>query len=131
LKSITSIDRKGKRTEGKEQMKGSDRAEGEWVRVCDASSLSSGDLIEFDHRGKKMMVAKMNNEVYATDRICTHAYADLTTGFVNEDEKTVTCPLHLSAFKLTDGKPLNPPATVPLKTYKVKIQDNTIYIKID
>ncbi|AIC15478.1 non-heme iron oxygenase ferredoxin subunit [Nitrososphaera viennensis] len=105
--------------------------EEEWVRVCDAGSLSSGELVEFDHRSKKLMVAKMGNDVYATDRICTHAYADLTGGFVNEGEKTVTCPLHLSAFKLTDGAPQNPPATAPLKTYKVKIQDNAIYIKID
>ncbi len=106
--------------------------EGEaWVRVCDASSLSSGELREFDYKDMKLMVAKMGSEVYATDRICTHAYADLTGGFVNESEKTVTCPLHLSAFKLSDGMPQNPPATVPLKTYKVKIQDNAIYIKID
>lgn len=102
-----------------------------WVRVCDAGSLSSGELVEFDHGGKKLMVAKMGSDVYATDRICTHAYADLTGGFVNEGEKTVTCPLHLSAFKLTDGMPQNPPATAPLKTYKVKIQDSAIYIKID
>nr|WP_294803834.1 non-heme iron oxygenase ferredoxin subunit [uncultured Nitrososphaera sp.] len=106
--------------------------EGEgWVRVCDAGSLSSGELVEFDHGDRKLMVAKMGSDVYATDRICTHAYADLTGGFVNEGEKTVTCPLHLSAFKLTDGVPQNPPATSSLKTYKVKIQDDAIYIKID
>ncbi|MEO9362905.1 MAG: non-heme iron oxygenase ferredoxin subunit [Nitrososphaera sp.] len=103
----------------------------EWVRVCDAGSLSSGELVEFDHGSRKLMIAKMGSDVYATDRICTHAYADLTGGFVNEGEKTVTCPLHLSAFKLSDGVPQNPPATASLKTYKVKIQDNAIYIKID
>jgi 3-phenylpropionate/trans-cinnamate dioxygenase ferredoxin component len=102
-----------------------------WMRVCDASSLSSGELKEFDYKDMKLMVAKMGSEIYATDRICTHAYADLTGGFVNEGERTVTCPLHLSAFNLSDGMPQNPPATVPLKTYKVKIQDNAIYIKID
>jgi nitrite reductase/ring-hydroxylating ferredoxin subunit len=103
-----------------------------WVLVRgDAGSISSGELVEFDHGDKKLMIAKMGGEIFATDRICTHAYADLSTGFVNEGEKTVTCPLHLSAFKLTDGKPQNPPATEPLKTYKVKIQDNAIYIKLD
>ncbi len=102
-----------------------------WVRVCDAGSLKAGEMIEFDHGAKKLMLARMGNDIYATDRICTHAYADLTAGFVNEGEKTVTCPLHLSAFKLTDGMPQNPPAEAPLKTYKVKIQDNAIYIKID
>jgi nitrite reductase/ring-hydroxylating ferredoxin subunit len=32
---------------------------------------------------------------------------------------------------MTDGVPQNPPAEAPLKTYKVKIQDEAIYIKID
>jgi 3-phenylpropionate/trans-cinnamate dioxygenase ferredoxin subunit len=50
---------------------------------------------------------------------------------MNEEEKTVTCPLHLSAFKLDTGVPQNQPAEEPLKTYKVKIQDDAIYIKSD
>ena len=102
-----------------------------WVRVCDAKSLSAGEPLAFDHDGRKVMVVKMGSDVYATDRICTHAYADLTGGFANEGERTITCPLHLSAFKMTDGVPQNPPAEAPLKTYKVKIQDDAIYIKID
>ena len=58
----------------------------------------------------------------------THQYADLTSGFLNEEERTVTCPLHLSVFKLEDGIPQNPPAELPLKTYDVKIEDNDVYV---
>ncbi len=102
----------------------------QWVRVCDDKSLGSGEMKEFDHGDKKIMVVRVAGKVYATDRICTHAFAELTNGMMNEDEHTVTCPLHLSAFKLDDGTPQNPPAEVPLKTYKVKIQDMGIYINI-
>jgi nitrite reductase/ring-hydroxylating ferredoxin subunit len=34
------------------------------------------------------------------------------TADMNEEEKTVTCPLHLSAFKLDTGVPQNQPAEV-------------------
>ena len=102
----------------------------QWVRVCDDESLGNGEMAEFDHGEKKILVAKAAGKVFATDRICTHAYADLSTGFMNEDECTVTCPLHLSAFKLDSGIPQNPPAESPLKTYNVKIQDAGIYIDI-
>jgi nitrite reductase/ring-hydroxylating ferredoxin subunit len=102
----------------------------QWVRVCDDKSLGNGEMAEFDHGEKKIMVARAGGKVFATDRICTHAYADLSTGFMNEDECTVTCPLHLSVFKLENGVPQNPPAEAPLKTYKVKIQDAGIYINI-
>ena len=101
-----------------------------WVRVCDAKSLGNGEMIEFDHDGRQLLVAKAAGQVFATDRICTHAYADLSTGFMNEEACTVTCPLHLSSFRLSDGVPQNPPAEVPLRVYKVKIQDEGIYIKI-
>lgn len=102
----------------------------QWVKVCDDKSLGNGEMTEFDHGDKKILVAKAAGKVFATDRICTHAYADLSAGFMNEDECAVTCPLHLSVFKLDSGVPQNPPAEKPLKTYKVKIQDAGIYIDI-
>jgi nitrite reductase/ring-hydroxylating ferredoxin subunit len=102
----------------------------EWVKVCDEKALKNGDLLDFDHGDKKILLTKAGGKVFATDRICTHAYADLSTGIMNEEEKTVTCPLHLSMFKLETGEPQNLPAELPLKTYKVKIQDEAIYIQL-
>ena len=103
----------------------------EWIKVCDIKSLKDGDLIDFDIDDKKILICKSRDKVYATDRICTHAYADLSTGFINEDEKTVTCPLHMSAFKLENGMPQNLPAEEPLKTYNTKIQDNYLYVLME
>jgi 3-phenylpropionate/trans-cinnamate dioxygenase ferredoxin subunit len=100
----------------------------EWIRVCDARSLKNADLVDFDLNDKKILIAKVGNRIYATDRICTHAYADLSTGFLNEEEKTITCPLHMSAFKLEDGTPQNLPAEQPLKSYQTKIQEDWLYV---
>ena len=102
----------------------------EWIKVCNKDSLGNGDLLAFDYNNKEVLIAKVQDEIYATDRICTHQYADLTSGFLNEEEKTVTCPLHLSVFKLEDGIPQNPPAELPLKTYDVKVEDSGIYVLI-
>jgi len=102
-----------------------------WIKVSDAGSLSNGDLIGFDYNNKRILIAKVQDKVYATDGICTHEYADLSNGFLNEEEKTVTCPLHLSVFKLDDGIPQNPPAEKPLKTYNTKIEDNWIYVLLE
>ena len=54
----------------------------EWVRVCNANSLSNGELISFDYNNKnnnkkKILIAKAQDKIYATDGICTHEYADL------------------------------------------------------
>ena len=102
----------------------------EWVKVCDEKALKNGDLLDFDHGDRKILLARAGGKLFATDRICTHANADLATGILNEEEKTVMCPLHLSMFKLDTGAPQNLPAEEPLKTYKVKIQDNAIYVQL-
>ena len=102
----------------------------EWVKVCEVKMLNKGDMIDFDHDEKKILMANINNKIYATDRICTHAYADLSTGFLNEDENTVTCPLHMSRFNLESGVPENLPAEEPLKTYSTELRDGWIHILI-
>lgn len=102
----------------------------EWVKVCEEKSLKNGDILDFDFEDKQIMVAKAKNKLYALDRICTHAYADLTTGFMNEDEKTVTCPLHMSIFGLEDGTPQNLPAEQPLQKYDVEVRDGWVHVML-
>jgi nitrite reductase/ring-hydroxylating ferredoxin subunit len=85
-------------------------------------------MFSFDYENKQLMITNLGGKIYATDRICTHAEADLSTGFLTEEG--VRCPLHLSVFNLENGNPLNPPAEVPLKTYNVKIDQNKIYVEV-
>ena len=99
-----------------------------WVNVCKTSHLKKGDMIDFDYEEKKILIANINGQIYATDRICTHAEADLSTGILSEEG--VTCPLHLSTFDLKTGVPQNLPAEIPLKTYNVKIEQNEIYVEV-
>ena len=103
----------------------------EWIKACEVKELNNSELVGFDFNENKILISRIRDRVYATDRICTHAYADLSTGFMNEDEGTITCPLHMSSFRLEDGTPQNLPAEEPLKTYKTKIQDNSVYILVE
>ena len=93
--------------------------------------MKNSNPLDFDYEDKKILITNVDNRIYATDRICTHAYADLSTGFLNESEKTVTCPLHMSIFDLENGKPLNLPAEEPLKTYNVKVESGWVWIMVD
>jgi 3-phenylpropionate/trans-cinnamate dioxygenase ferredoxin subunit len=99
--------------------------------VCRVDDLKNSCLLDFDYENKKILVVNVGNRIYATDRICTHAYADLSMGFLNETERTVTCPLHMSNFNLEDGIPQNLPAEEPLKTYNVKVEKDWVWIMVD
>jgi len=101
---------------------------GNWIKACDANNVGSGELYSFDYDDKKILLANMDGKIYATDRICTHAEADLSTGMLSEEG--VRCPLHLSVFNLETGKPQNPPAEESLKTYNVKIDKNVVYVEV-
>lgn len=102
----------------------------EWVDVTQFLSLKKGEMTDFDHKDKKIMILNLNGQFVASDRICTHAYVDLTGGFLDESAKTVTCPLHLSSFDLKNGDALNLPAEKPLGIYQLKKEKNKLLILI-
>ncbi|MGN6821653.1 MAG: non-heme iron oxygenase ferredoxin subunit [Candidatus Nitrosocosmicus sp.] len=101
-----------------------------WIDISNFLNLKNGEMLDFDYNDKKIMIININGNFYASDRICTHAYVDLTTGILNESDKTVTCPLHLSSFDIKNGNALNLPAEEPLKIYKIKREKNRLFILI-
>ena len=100
----------------------------EWIKACSIDSLGQGEMFSFDHNEKKLLLTNMNGKIFATDRTCTHAEADLSNGILTENG--LTCPLHLSVFNMDDGTPQNPPAENPLQTYRTKMEDNNILIEV-
>ena len=100
----------------------------EYVKVCELSEIPPGTMYPADVNEIRLMIVNVEGTLYAVDRICTHETADLSTGFLTDSE--VTCPLHLSRFGVTDGSVLNPPATKPLRTYRVKVEGTSVYVQV-
>jgi 3-phenylpropionate/trans-cinnamate dioxygenase ferredoxin component len=84
--------------------------------------------IQLDN-GRRVLVVNLDGALHAWDGTCTHEEADLSTGFLLGER--VTCPLHLSVFDLNTGEAITPPATLPLKKYGLKVQNEDIYVEID
>ncbi len=97
-----------------------------FVKACKLSELE--DIQSLDINDKKIMLIRKDDKIYALDRICTHQYADLANGFINDD--AITCPLHLAQFEISSGKALTPPAEKPLKLYNIKIEGDDIYVEL-
>ena len=100
----------------------------QWIKACNLDQVKEGQLFGFNHDDKKILVANQKGKIHATDLICTHAEADLSTGFLSDEG--VRCPLHLSVFDLESGKPQNLPAETPLRVYNVKIEQDEIYVEV-
>jgi len=104
------------------------RKMGRLVRVSSLSELQPGDKKAVKVDGETVLLVNVERKIYAVSDICTHEYAELVNGFLMED--IITCPLHLSRFKVDTGEALSPPATKPLKTYKVILQGADIYLDV-
>ncbi len=70
----------------------------EWIKACNLEQVKEGQLFGLTVNDKKILLANLKGKISATDLICTHANADLSTGFLSEEG--VRCPLHLSVFNL-------------------------------
>ena len=101
---------------------------GEYVKICDVKDVPAGTMRPVELSGRRLMIVNVNGALYAVDRICTHEEADLSTGFLIDS--TVTCPLHLSRFDVKTGEVENPPATVALTTYKLKVEGTSVYVQV-
>ena len=100
----------------------------EWIKACNIDQVKEGQLFGLNYDDKKILIANQKGKIHATDLICTHAEADLSTGFLSDEG--VRCPLHLSVFNLENGEPQNLPAETPLKVYNVKIEQDEIYVEV-
>ncbi len=90
--------------------------------------VGNNQLFSFIHGERKILLVNHGGKIRAVDLICTHAEADLSSGFLNDEG--IRCPLHLSVFNLENGHPQNLPAEVPLCVYNVKIDDGWIYVEV-
>jgi 3-phenylpropionate/trans-cinnamate dioxygenase ferredoxin component len=74
----------------------------------------------------RIAMFRIGDEVFAVDDRCSHAEASLAEGEVFDHE--VECPRHGSAFDLRSGKPLALPATKPVRTHEVVVEDGVVYL---
>ena len=99
----------------------------EWVRVAALGDLEPGALKQVEVDLEEVVLANVDGEILALSDVCSHQYVYLSDGFL--EGETVECPQHGSKFSMRTGEVLNPPATQPVATYEVKIEEDGIYLK--
>jgi 3-phenylpropionate/trans-cinnamate dioxygenase ferredoxin subunit len=91
----------------------------ETVRV---SSLQDRKPFKVTVDGEDVLLAKVDDAVFAVSDICTHSEVSLSEGDI--EGCAIECWLHGSAFDLRTGAASGPPATSDLQTYKVVIEED-------
>ncbi|WP_067487575.1 non-heme iron oxygenase ferredoxin subunit [Actinomadura hibisca] len=100
-----------------------------FVKVCPVAEIPADGALGVEIEDTPVaLVRTAAGEVYAVNDICSHAEVSLSEGEVYNG--TIECWLHGSCFDLRSGKPTNPPATQPVATYRVKVEDGDVYVSL-
>jgi NAD(P)H-dependent nitrite reductase small subunit len=99
-----------------------------WKKVCTKDQITDQSALKIKGQNP-IAVFRVGDEFFATDDTCTHAKFSLSEGYVEGDE--VVCALHEARFCLRTGRVLSPPATVPLRTYPVKIEGDDVMVEME
>ena len=99
-----------------------------WHRAANLSELEDREPFPVDIEGEEIAIVLLDGEVYAINNVCTHEYACLSDGYVEEDR--IVCQLHLAEFHIPTGKVVEEPADGDLAVYPVKVEGDDIYVQI-
>jgi 3-phenylpropionate/trans-cinnamate dioxygenase ferredoxin subunit len=91
-------------------------------------AMVEGKPVLLEKEGKSICVARVGNEVFAVDDMCTHSDASLSEGDVTGFK--IECWLHGAEFDLRTGEALTLPANIPLQRYAVSIDGNAVTVEI-
>ncbi|MEX1061841.1 MAG: non-heme iron oxygenase ferredoxin subunit [Patescibacteria group bacterium] len=100
-----------------------------WVKVAKISDIPVGQIRSFTVEGKApLAIAHLENGFFAIDDTCTHAQCSLGEGMMAEHE--VECHCHGSRFDVKTGAVRFLPATMPIKTYPIRVEGEDISLEL-
>lgn len=98
------------------------------VHVAQLSELAPGDMQPVDFDGVEVLLARVGDTVYAVDNLCSHAEGWLDMGHLYPATCEIGCPLHDGKFDLRTGAATHEPATEPVKTYRVEVDGDDVFL---
>lgn len=99
----------------------------QWHPVASVSAVTEETPISVEINGNPVGIFRVDNQYYAIEDVCPHAFALLSEGFVEGCQ--VECPLHEAIFDLTTGKCLGGPSDRDVATYPVKVEGEQILVE--
>jgi 3-phenylpropionate/trans-cinnamate dioxygenase ferredoxin subunit len=91
------------------------------------ASLAAGKPVKIEKDGRTICVARVGDQVFAIDDICSHSEASLSEGDITDFK--IECWLHGAEFDLRTGEALTPPAVAPIKVYPVIVDGDSVTVE--
>src|SRR6202161_1824387 len=99
------------------------------VQLGAQANIAPETMQAFDVEDRRLAVFNIGGKYYVTDDECTHASASLADGMLDGD--VIECAVHMGSFHVPTGAVRSAPCAVALRTYKVLLQGDDIFIDLD
>ena len=100
-----------------------------WTDVAAEADLFEGAGIAVAPEGQDIAIFKLEDGgVHAINNLCSHGNAKLCDGFV--EGHMVECPFHQALFDVRDGTVSCGPATEPVKSWPLKIENGRVLLNL-
>ena len=98
-------------------------------KIGGTDDIQAGNARSYQVGEERIAVCNVSGTFYAINDVCTHDGGPLDQGVL--EGAVITCPRHGAKFDVITGEAVQMPAVIPVKTYPVEIEDDTIYLITD
>ena len=103
--------------------------DGGWVRVASTEDVAEDSVLAVSVGNYDIAIYNLGGcEFRATDNVCTHEYAQLSEGWL--EDGIIECPLHAGRFDVRTGKGLCAPIVQDLPIMEVQVRDGDVLVKL-
>lgn len=99
-----------------------------WHAVADTDAAGDDEALGVTVGKIQIAVVHCGDAWHAVDNVCTHQYALLSDGYV--EDGCIECPLHQGRFDLATGEALCAPVTASIRVYPVKVEGGKVYVAL-
>jgi nitrite reductase/ring-hydroxylating ferredoxin subunit len=101
-------------------------AAGTRIRLCATDDVDFNGALQVETGDLILAVFNVEGTFYVTDDTCTHGPGSLSEGYL--EGHRIECDFHNGAFDVRTGEVVDPPCMIPVKTYKVTVEDDAVFI---
>jgi nitrite reductase/ring-hydroxylating ferredoxin subunit len=101
----------------------------EFHKIAPADEVAPGEVKQYRLEERPVALCNVGGEFYAFEDVCTHQFAYLSEGGLEDGH--IKCPLHGARFDVKSGAAKSLPATKPVPTHEVKVEDGHVYVALN